>query len=467
MRTLSTHFCPAIQPEEETMTDTTPPAAKPRSLPVDSLRPMEETQVRAVAVSVEHVDSMIPFLSDLPPIEVIRLNGGYGIVSGYHRVEAHRRAGKPRIKAVIVDIPIEHLTAYATRSNIAHGLRLTLAERRRVADRLLDAGDRRSDRAIAADCGLDGKTVGKVREQRYERECVAREEHQVTQRATQAARDWLHGRRAEELADESVAVDDPTEEFPQLRVGRDGKARRMPTTSAKATVTKPDLGGGVSHPARFSDAILDQLAAILIRHDAGARIVDPFAGTGRIHELNAVLRPNQPLEIHGVEMEREWAAMHPNTKVGNALDLPYPDEHFDACVTSPCYGNRLADHHDAADPETRRSYRFDLGRPLSPDNAGALQWGADYREFHQRAWKEAARVLRPGGLFVLNIKDHTRDGQRRYVAGWHVTTLCRLGFALLEHVEVATPALRVGDNADARWPEQVYVLRLGGSDDDR
>jgi hypothetical protein len=62
-------------------------------------------------------------------------------------------------------------------------------------------------------------------------------------------------------------------------------------------------------------------------------------------------------------------------------------------------------------------------------------------------------------VFILNIKDHTRDGVRQYVAGWHVTTLCRLGFTLLEHVEVGTPSLRVGANSEARWPEQIYLFR--------
>lgn len=217
-------------------------------------------------------------------------------------------------------------------------------------------------------------------------------------------------------------------------------------------VTKPDLGDGISHPARFGDRLLAIFAGLLREHPDVHTVLDPFAGTGRIHELDQ-------WDTTGVELEPEWAAMHPRTVCGSALNLGGLFlEPFDAIVTSPTYGNRLADHHDPADGSLRRSYKFDLGRDLTDGNSGAMQWGPEYRSFHEEAWAEAWRVLRPGGLFVLNVKDHIRGGRRQHVAGWHVTTLCRLGFTLLSHLEVDTGSLRQGDNAEARLPEQVYVL---------
>ena len=48
-----------------------------------------------------------------------------------------------------------------------------------------------------------------------------------------------------------------------------------------------------------------------------------------------------------------------------------------------------------------------------------MQWGDAYRSFHVKAWREAWRVLRPGGRFVLNIKDHIRNGERMPVTDWH------------------------------------------------
>ena len=219
----------------------------------------------------------------------------------------------------------------------------------------------------------------------------------------------------------------------------------------RSAISKPDVGGGVSHPARFSKSLMPILAAA-VPPEEYPLVLDPFAGTGRVHEL-----PNQTV---GVELEPEWARLHPATICGSALELPVPDDTFDAIVTSPTYGNRLADHHDAADPDRRRSYTHDLGRRLHADNSGAMQWGERYREFHTDAWAEVWRVLRPGGRLVLSIKDHIRGGQRQHVAGWHVTELIHwdgLSLAWCE-AEFDTGNLRAGENAEARLPEQIFVF---------
>jgi hypothetical protein len=88
-----------------------------------------------------------------------------------------------------------------------------------------------------------------------------------------------------------------------------------------------------------------------------------------------------------------------------------------------------------------------------------MQWSSEYREFHRAAWLEAVRVLKAGGVLILNIKDHMRGGERQHVAGWHVTELARLGFTLLCHQEVETGNLRQGENGHMRFAEQIYVLR--------
>lgn len=239
---------------------------------------------------------------------------------------------------------------------------------------------------------------------------------------------------------------------------REASALVLSLRSGRAlpAISKPDLGAGVSHPARYSDAVLEVIRDLLRSHRLGGRrLLDPFAGTGRVHELR------HEVDTAGVELEPEWAAMSEHTTVGNALALPFDDASFDVIATSPCYANRLADAHTAIDPHLRRSYTHDLGRPLHPDNAGAMQWGKRYRDFHLRAWAEVTRVLRPAGVFILNIKDHTRDGARQPVSSWHATTLIeRLGFVLVDCAGVADVRhLRQGANADARWAEMVWLLR--------
>ena len=171
----------------------------------------------------------------------------------------------------------------------------------------------------------------------------------------------------------------------------------------------------IKHPAKYNDAIL---AAIERALPETGRVLDPFAGTGRIHEL-----ANEYRYTYGIELEAEWADMHPSTTVGSALTLPWVDNVFDAIATSPTYGNRMADKYDGRDGSKRNTYRTALGRDLRSENSGAMQWGPDYRLFHAQAWREARRVLKPGGVFILNVKDHIRKGERQYVTNWHVVYL--------------------------------------------
>lgn len=218
-----------------------------------------------------------------------------------------------------------------------------------------------------------------------------------------------------------------------------------------------------SHPARFSQAILEHLAGEL-RIDRAhrflsrpLRVLDPFAGVGGIHHLADMV---EGIDTVGVELEPEWAAADPRTLVGDARHLPFPRRSFDAVVTSPAYGNRMADQYDGRDGSRRHTYRIALGRELSPGSGAALQWGKSYRSLHRVAWMEARRVLRPGGLFLLNGKNHVRAGHEQRVVEWHMGVLAGLGFRL-SHVQVIpTAGLADGANHDLRVEgERVVTFR--------
>ena len=202
------------------------------------------------------------------------------------------------------------------------------------------------------------------------------------------------------------------------------------------------------HPAKFSSSILPVIDDLL--GDA-ISVLDPFAGVGLIHTLSH-------RDTYGIEIEPEWANQHPRTQVGNALRLPFPAKTFDAIATSPCYGNRMADHHNAKDASRRVGYKFSLGRDPHPESAAVLHWGSAYQAFHVEAWTEAVRVLKDGGRFVLNISDIIRDKQVIKTSSWHQKTLISLGLTHEETRYVRTPRMRFGANAHLRVPYEKVVL---------
>lgn len=227
--------------------------------------------------------------------------------------------------------------------------------------------------------------------------------------------------------------------------------------------------------------------------EPGWHVLDPFAGVGRIHELRDLV---EDLTTLGIEIEPEWAALHPSTWVGNSLELPLSwTDRWDAVVTSVTYGNRFSDHHKAKDPcklcagrgwqlwaldETvewrlcksckgkglskRRSYTHSLGRDLHPDNSGQLPWGPGYWDFHKRAYAELWRVLRPAtddrppGRFILNVSDFYKDKARVRAVRWHLETCEDLGFELIGSTAVSTRRQRHGANRERVDYEQVLVF---------
>jgi SAM-dependent methyltransferase len=226
------------------------------------------------------------------------------------------------------------------------------------------------------------------------------------------------------------------------------------------------------HPAKFSDAILEVLQRVLeaesSRQQRHLRVLDPMAGTGRIHELVG------DWTTVGIELEPEWAAYHPQTLVGDARMLPFSNDSFDVAMSSPAYANRMADSHEAKDvyktgPKAgqlteRITYRHKLGRRLSPGNGGGLQWGAAYRRLHDRILAEMVRVTVPDGLVVINVSNHIRNHQEVDVAGWWHGAMKHTGLLVPEQdIKVPTPRMRYGQNHALRVTyEWIFVMRRRG-----
>lgn len=205
-----------------------------------------------------------------------------------------------------------------------------------------------------------------------------------------------------------------------------------------------------AHPARYTHSLFLTMARMVMGRK---RILDPFGGVGGVFELENWL---PGVEIDALEIEPEWARQHPKTTIGNALEMPWDDDTFDAIVTSPAYANRMAD--SLIDGTERITYAAKLGRKLHADNGGGMQWGVAYRAFHVAVWTEARRVLQAHGALVLNIKDHIRKGHRVPVTRWHIDTLHSLGFVKVHEERIETPSMRFGQNGDARVPYESVIL---------
>lgn len=197
----------------------------------------------------------------------------------------------------------------------------------------------------------------------------------------------------------------------------------------------------IQHPAKYSDSLLEPMTQLLNKYKC-SKVLDPFAGTGKIHLL--------PFDTTGLEIEPEWAKMNNKTIVGDALNMPFASSSFDAICTSPTYGNRMADSHNAKDGSKRITYTHKLGRKLSANNSGQLQWGNKYKLFHSKAWSECIRVVKNEGIIIINISNHIRKGSEVDVTQWHIDEMIRQNCVLLEKLEISTPRMGFGANSAMR-----------------
>lgn len=254
--------------------------------------------------------------------------------------------------------------------------------------------------------------------------------------------------------------DDPEgarEAWSEAVADAESEGRAQPTAKqVEKAVAKRREPPKREHPAPFSGQILSVIAP---RVQGAQTVLDPFAGIGRVHELRNLAGVEHTI---GIEIEPEWADKHPDTFEGNALALDFDDDSIDAIATSPTYGNRMADHHDAKDDSARLTYKHSLGRDLHEDNSGAMQWGTEYRDFHLQAWAEAARVLKPDGTFVVNIKDHIRDGRKQDVVAWHIDAMYSLGLRIVGLDIVPTRGLMAGENDSERVCAEFVLTFLKG-----
>ena len=209
----------------------------------------------------------------------------------------------------------------------------------------------------------------------------------------------------------------------------------------------------VKHPAVYSNDFIEIFSNLLKDRK---NVLDPFAGTGKIsliknHGYNGKIICN--------EMEPEFS------KISEYLvdEWLYEDAEYlklndiEAICTSPTYGNRMADHHNAKDKSKRITYTHYLGKQLKEGNTGRMQFGDLYREKHKRIYQNLYSLLNNNGLFILNISNHIRKGEEVDVVLFHKEALESVGFTLNHEIKIETKRMKFGKNSEKRVKYE-YIL---------
>jgi ParB-like chromosome segregation protein Spo0J len=125
-------------------------------IPISDLK-AAEFSVRADGVDRGHLQLLIDSSARLPPVVIHRQT--MGIIDGVHRLRVAELRGDATIRARFFDGDVEEAFALAVRLNTAHGLPLSVSDRKRAARRVLAAHPDWSDRYVAKVAGLSDKTV--------------------------------------------------------------------------------------------------------------------------------------------------------------------------------------------------------------------------------------------------------------------------------------------------------------------
>ncbi|HEY2577242.1 MAG TPA: ParB N-terminal domain-containing protein [Streptosporangiaceae bacterium] len=135
-------------------------AAPMVTVAVGSLRAAASSP-RLSGESMEHIRLLAQSNVLLPPIIVHRET--MRVIDGMHRLGAARLRGEQEIQARFYDGTAADAFVLAVKANRAHGLPLSLADRKAAAARIIASHPQWSDRGIAEVTALSHKTVGAIR----------------------------------------------------------------------------------------------------------------------------------------------------------------------------------------------------------------------------------------------------------------------------------------------------------------
>lgn len=121
----------------------------------------EADSPRAHGLDHDHVRLLAGIDRKLPPITVHQPT--MRVVDGMHRLAAAKLNGQIYVEAKFVHGDLEEAFRLGVEANVAHGLPLSLADRRAAAARIVKSAPVLSDRSVARTTGLSAATVAAIR----------------------------------------------------------------------------------------------------------------------------------------------------------------------------------------------------------------------------------------------------------------------------------------------------------------
>jgi ParB-like chromosome segregation protein Spo0J len=132
-----------------------------RELRITEVRERNEFQLRAGSLDRAHVTRLRRVLEagkPLPPVKVAHVGQVLYLVDGFHRLEAHRLAGRETVGATVARMSLPEARKEAQLANTTHGKNLSRADKNRLWADFTDAeghreacGRLKSPRTIAAE----------------------------------------------------------------------------------------------------------------------------------------------------------------------------------------------------------------------------------------------------------------------------------------------------------------------------
>jgi ParB-like chromosome segregation protein Spo0J len=130
-----------------------------RMVPISSLLPSDSP--RLAGENDEHANALAESAVSLPPIVVHRST--MRVIDGMHRLRAATLRGENEVAVRFYDGGEADAFVLAVEMNVAHGLPLSLADRRAAASRIVESHPQWSDSVVASATGLSDRTVAALR----------------------------------------------------------------------------------------------------------------------------------------------------------------------------------------------------------------------------------------------------------------------------------------------------------------